>query len=117
MHILVIDDSGLIRGRISSMLHRMGHTTIQAVNGKEGLDILEGDTVQCVFTDLLMPVMDGFEFLEKAKAVQPDLPIVVVSADIQKITRDRCFGLGASAVLPKPPKEQEVQDVLSTLVL
>lgn len=114
--ILIIDDSGLIRTRMAGILHSLGYTTTQAVNGKDGLEKATADSFDCIFTDLLMPELDGFGFLEAMQQQRPEVPVVVVSADIQKTTSDRCKELGAVAILPKPPKPEEVQQILSTIL-
>jgi CheY-like chemotaxis protein len=114
--ILVVDDSVLIRNKMSSILHNLGFTTAQAVNGQDGLEKVETGTFDCIFTDLLMPVMDGLDFLQEVKRRWPAMPVIVVSADIQKPTRDRCLELGAADVLPKPPKPEDVRELLSTLL-
>ncbi len=115
-NILIIDDSGLIRTKMASILRSLGYTTVQAINGKDGLEKVEAESFDCVFTDLLMPEMDGFGFLEEVKKQRPGLPVVVISADIQQATHDRCMGLGAIAILPKPPKPEAVQQILSTIL-
>lgn len=114
--ILVVDDSALIRNKMSSILHSLGFETAQAINGKDGLEKVETGTFNCIFTDLLMPVMDGFDFLQEVKKRWPSMPVVVVSADIQKPTRDRCLELGAAEILPKPPKPEDVRQLLLTLL-
>jgi len=101
---------------MAGILRPLGHTIVQAVHGKDGLEKVGAESFDCVFTDLLMPELDGFGFLEEVKKVQPGLPVVVVSADIQQATRDRCQALGAIAILPKPPKPEDIQQILSTIV-
>lgn len=114
--ILIIDDSGLIRTRMAGILHSLGYTTTQAINGRDGLNKVMAESFDCAFTDLLMPELDGFGFLEEVRQQRPEMPVVVVSADIQKATYDRCKELGAVAVLPKPPKPEDVQQILSTIL-
>jgi twitching motility two-component system response regulator PilH len=55
-------------------------------------------------TDLLMPVMDGFALLESLQSVGHTVPVIVVSADIQQSSRDRCKELGCQTFLNKPFK-------------
>ena len=114
--ILIIDDSALIRNRMTGILQKMGFDTEQAVNGKDGLEKANTRAFDCIFTDLLMPEMDGFSFIEESKKRHPAVPIIVVSADIQKATRDRCLELGAAGILPKPPRPEDVEQILSTLL-
>lgn len=114
-HILVVDDSALIRNKLTTILHNLGCTVEHAIHGQDALEKVKNQVFDCVFSDLLMPVMDGFQFLEEVKKIYPALPVVVVSADIQELTRERCLKLGALGVLPKPPKEQDVKELLSTV--
>lgn len=98
---------------MTSILRNLGCTVEHATNGQEALEKMGQRVFDCVFSDLLMPVMDGFQFLQEAKQSHPNVPVFIISADIQELTRERCLSLGALAVLPKPPKEQNVKEVLS----
>lgn len=81
--ILVVDDDVDIRNAIVEVLEMEGHMTMQASNGKEALDILAANEKPClVLLDMMMPVMNGREFLNVVQAsvkLRP-VPVVVVSA-------------------------------------
>lgn len=82
-HILIIEDDQGIRESIQDYLELEGYQTHLAQNGHEGLEVLKTVQLPClILLDLMMPVMNGWEFLE-AKKLDPtiaDLPVVVVSA-------------------------------------
>src|SRR5262249_1309646 len=106
--IMVIDDSGLSRGRTSKILQDAGHETVCAENGAVGLDLLGQATPDCIVLDMLMPVMDGLEFLRRLRGAGSTIPVLVQSADIQTGTRALCEQLGISGFLNKPSKADEL---------
>jgi len=98
--ILLVEDDDSIREVITMFLESEGYSVKSARNGKEGMEILS--TMECpclIILDLMMPVMDGWEFLKTAKrnSTIASIPIVVTSAvaDDLKIS-------GAVKVLKKP---------------
>ncbi len=101
-HILVVEDSRLSRCIIADALRDAGHNISVAVNGEEGLTSFCQDRHDCVITDLLMPVMDGKEMIRRIRAIDSDVPIIVVSADIQRSSRSECEELGVDAFFNKP---------------
>ncbi|MBT3322314.1 MAG: response regulator [Anaerolineae bacterium] len=77
--ILIIDDEDSIRHSFADYLQDRGFLTSMAENGQLGLDILRQERPQLVLVDLRMPKMGGLEFIREAKAIFPDLPIIVIS--------------------------------------
>jgi CheY-like chemotaxis protein len=90
--ILVVDDDADIREVLSEVLTESGHEVLTASNGLEGLQILRDGWAPCmVLLDLMMPVMDGYLFLEAAKRdpALASIPITVITAgrqvDVQRL--------------------------------
>jgi CheY-like chemotaxis protein len=84
MHILVVDDDDAIRSLWTKLLQRTGHQARGAAHGQEALDYLRDTELlpQIILLDLMMPTMNGWEFLKERKH-QPRLaaiPVVVISA-------------------------------------
>lgn len=80
--VLVVDDEDTLRSVVSMMLKKGGWSVMEACNGKEALDLVK-QTIPCmILLDLMMPVMDGFEFLSQFRKVKEweDVPVVVVTA-------------------------------------
>lgn len=100
--ILIVDDSRFSRKLIVSALQSTDHEIIQAEDGVLGLAMIEQHHPDCVVSDLLMPNMDGVDLLRKVRSVGSDLPIIIVSADIQQSSRQKCEELGVSGFLSKP---------------
>ena len=78
--ILVVDDEKKMRHILQLMLEREGFSAEQAGNGKEALDMLKRKRFDMVITDLKMPEMGGMALLEEAKKLDPDFPILVITA-------------------------------------
>jgi CheY-like chemotaxis protein len=99
--ILVVDDDADIREVLSEVLEESGHQVVTATNGLEALEILRTGLAPCmVFLDLMMPVMDGYLFMEERRN-DPTLaliPVAVITAGRQ-IDFDRLHG---ATVVPKP---------------
>ncbi|MDX8396461.1 MAG: response regulator [Mariprofundaceae bacterium] len=111
--ILVTDDSGFLRKRTCAILKNAGHEVFEAENGEQCLEKLADIQPDCLFLDLIMPVMDGFEVLKTLQDAKNTIPVIVLTADIQESVQKECLGYGASSFLNKPPKESEVTDALN----
>ena len=105
--LLVIDDSSTVR-ITARKFFGLEFDILLATDGADGLDTLEGDeSIDIVFTDLVMPVMDGFEFLKQLrshkKAHIRNLPVVVMTgAENPDIAKEKALSLGATDFITKP---------------
>ena len=117
LNILIVDDSATMR----ALLHRVVGladlpigTIYQAPNGLEALKILETHSVQAVFTDLNMPVMNGMQLLrEMAKRESmKDLLRIIISTDGSKLRREEARELNVNLYVEKPFRPEVVRDVL-----
>ena len=95
--ILVIDDEAGIRDSMRRTLEYQGYQFVGAATGQEGLALIERDPPDLVFLDIKMPGMDGLEVLERIKAVNPGVPVVMVSGHGTaqngiRGPRQRCLG-------------------------
>jgi CheY-like chemotaxis protein len=113
MKVLIIDDARWQRKQLAKMLSAGGHQVIEAANGIEGLALL-GENPDAIVCDLLMPVLDGFGFLEALRERGCLVPVIIVSADIQRTSRARCAELGACQFVPKPCSAEELLEAVST---
>lgn len=98
--ILIVEDDDSIRETLQTVLELEGHDVLTAENGQVGIDMLANRPVPClILLDLMMPVMNGWEFasvLEKDKKFA-DIPIVIVSA-----YSDKAININSKAILKKP---------------
>lgn len=104
--ILIIDDSSFQRGIIRKILQQSGYETIEAKDGKEGLLRVVDATPDLILLDLVMPEMDGFTVLTHLHNLGTPAPVLVLTADIQEITREQCRASGAVGFLNKPVKAE-----------
>jgi CheY-like chemotaxis protein len=111
--ILVIEDALLTRTMLKKALQSLEHSVLEAGNGLQGLEILEKHQPDCIFVDLLMPEIDGWQFLTTLQQQNNTIPVFVVSADIQKTSRQRCLELGAWDVLNKPPRQDQLKEAIA----
>ncbi len=100
---MVVDDCAENREMLRRLLERAGLRVFEAADGREGLEVARRERPGVVLLDLMMPVMDGFEFLDRARADADlkDVPVVIVTAkDLSQTDRDRLNG-GVQAVIQK----------------
>jgi two-component system chemotaxis response regulator CheY len=114
--ILIVDDSESGLATLELALMPIPDVSIQAAgSGGEALKILEkGEAFHALVTDLDLPRMDGFELIERVRAMPRfvDLPIIVISGDCDPHTPDRLRRLGANFHVVKPYSPAEVRQIL-----
>jgi serine phosphatase RsbU (regulator of sigma subunit) len=102
--ILLVDDEPFNLELLAQELEDFGFGLQTATNGREALDLVQQEPPDMVFLDLMMPVMDGFEVLERLQADEAwrSIPVVIVSAsdDLDNVVRG--IEMGAVDFLPKP---------------
>ena len=113
MKILIVDDSKLARMGVIKSLKGIEPSAelFQAENGLEALEIFKTENPKVVFLDLTMPVMDGYEALEKIMAIDPDTQVIVISADIQSEAKQRVLKAGAKNMCPKPISAEKMLQI------
>src|SRR5437762_5340442 len=103
--ILVVEDDASIRGLLSEVLRDDGYEVSEASNGVEALEAVGERRPDLIVLDLMMPVMDGWTFVEECRRTRrcSEVPIVVTSAshDLPK-TADRLRSYGVRTCLAKP---------------
>jgi len=100
--ILLIDDDAILRRGLAVYLSDSGYEVVEAVNGREGLDHIEGALPDLVVSDLRMPGMDGLDVLHAVATRWPELPIIILTG--QGVLHDAIAALrrGAWDFLTKP---------------
>ncbi len=102
-NILVIDDERAIRNVLKEILSNEGYKVDEAVDGEEGYAKFLNNNYNLVLCDIKMPKMDGIEFLQKANATNPDVPIIVISGHGNIETAVDAVKKGAFDYISKPP--------------
>jgi two-component system, OmpR family, response regulator len=84
--ILVVEDD--LRGRylVCEVLRREGYHVAEASDGAEALGIVFTERVNLVITDLVMPKLNGFEFLEQLHSINPQIPVIFITGHLSVIS-------------------------------
>ena len=101
--ILIIDDEKAIRKTLTEILSYEGYKIDEAGDGEEGLKKFGEKAYDIVLCDIKMPKIDGIEFLEKAKDINPDVPVIMISGHGNIDTAVEAVKKGAFDYISKPP--------------
>ncbi len=102
-NILIIDDEKAIRKTLTEILSYEGYKIDEAGDGEEGLKKFSEKAYDVVLCDIKMPKIDGIEFLEKSKLVNPDVPVIMISGHGNIDTAVEAVKKGAFDYISKPP--------------
>jgi PleD family two-component response regulator len=102
--VLVVEDFVTMRKAVIKILESLNMDIVDACNGLEALEVLDKEAVDIVFTDLVMPEMDGFELCEEIRRRSDirHLPLVVISTHRDAQYMVRALRCGADDYLTKP---------------
>jgi two-component system, NtrC family, nitrogen regulation response regulator NtrX len=106
--ILVIDDEAEIRRSVRMILEYDGYDVLEASSGPEGVALAEKEAPDLVFLDVKMPGMDGLEALQRIKAVNETLPVVIISGHGTVSTAVEATKAGAFDFIEKPLASERV---------
>ena len=112
--VIIVDDRRENRVLLREVLESIGFAVLEAGNGSEGLELATQHQPELIITDLNMPVIDGFELMEKIRSNSKlkQTPIIVSSASVFERDKQKSFQAGADDFLPKPV---QVEDLLKML--
>lgn len=115
--LMIVDDSNVIRNRIErSMAHAEMQVVAMATNGEDALEKFKQHRPNFVTMDLTMPYMDGLECIQKLKALDPSINILVVSALSDRKTGLRALQYGARGFICKPFTDEQLVSALNKLM-
>ena len=80
LKILIAEDDGELRRLFSHVLNRHGYTVVGVSNGQEALDALDKDFYDMIISDIMMPVMDGYELVRQLRDVGNTTPVLMITA-------------------------------------
>jgi len=100
--IMVVDDEEGVRDVLSRYLSRAGYQYITASDGIEALVLLKDEDIALILSDITMPGMDGLQLLDQVKLLDPDMPMIMITAlrDIEMAIQ--AMKRGAQDYIPKP---------------
>lgn len=105
--ILVIDDQANVRTLLKDYLSNQGYRVVQAQDGQQGLFVARHEHPDLVLLDIMMPNMDGFQFLSAFRK-ESDIPVIVVTARDEETDTVLGLELGADDFVVKPFRMREL---------
>jgi len=116
--ILLVDDNPEILDFISDDLSEK-YSVIKALNGQEALDMIEIENIQLIISDVMMPVMDGFELCKKIKTNfdHSHIPIILLTAKNTLQSKIEGLEVGADAYIEKPFSPEHLQVQIANLLI
>jgi two-component system, chemotaxis family, chemotaxis protein CheY len=100
--ILIVDDSSLARRTTRHFLESLGYVVEEATDGAQALERYYINRHDLVILDMVMTGMYGLEVLGKMRELNPEVRVIVATADIQQSTQDEVRNAGAAAFINKP---------------
>lgn len=100
--LLVVDDEAIIRESLHDWLTDAGYQVFIAENGPKALELIKKEGLKIVITDLVMPGMDGIELMKKAKELQPNIEVIIITAYASISTAIAAMKEGAFDYIEKP---------------
>ncbi len=112
--ILIVDDSLSVRKYVSTFLEARRFKVYSASNGAEALNLLEEIPVDMIITDLEMPVMHGYELINRIKSSErlKEIPVIVLTSRSAEKHREKALESGAEDYLVKPFDEKSLSEIL-----
>ena len=107
--ILVVDDDDGIRAILTDFLTGLNYNVIEAVNGKEGLDIFKRERVDLVISDIKMPIMSGLDLLKWIKSISPKTPVLMITGYRPTKAQEDAMATKADGYLIKPFELQRLK--------
>lgn len=119
--ILIVDDEVSTRSALRRMLQLSDYDIVEAADGREALERFANEPIDIVLTDILMPEMDGLEFIQTLQERYEDVKIIVMSGvfEIEGIyinCLDHARRIGVDIVLEKPFSEEELHGAIHQLL-
>ena len=112
--ILVVDDNKAILDFLLLLISKHAFAAIGASSGRECLQIVQRQHVDLILLDVMMPVMDGLEVCQELKKLAPSVPIILLTARDDMMTRAAAMDLGVSEFVAKPVNNKDLLDRVRT---
>jgi len=116
--VLVVDDIEVNRAIVVDLLGRLGFDTVEAQNGRDGVETAQRERPALILTDIVMPEMNGLELTRRLRQSQAfaQVPIVAMSASPSRINQAMSIEAGVNAFLPKPVDLEALLVQIGTLL-
>ena len=118
MKVLVVEDSSFARMAVTKVVGGLMPAAdfFEAGDGESGLSVFRSVHPDLVITDLLMPKMPGEEMIRKIRSIDKAVPIIVMTANIQKPAREKVEALGITGFVTKPVIGENIKTLQKLLM-
>jgi len=106
--VLVIEDQEDLAALYESALSKEGYAVSKAYTGEEGVALFEDNGADAVLLDMTLPEMHGLQTLQQIRALNVNVPVVVVTGETSEETRHQCERLGVQEYLSKPAGHDQI---------
>lgn len=106
--VLVVEDDRELRELFSRVLTRHGYKTLEAGNGEEALEVLDSEYIDVIVSDIMMPVMDGYELVRSLREADINIPVLMITAKDAFSDMERGFLSGTDDYMVKPVNVNEM---------
>jgi two-component system chemotaxis response regulator CheY len=115
MRVLIVDDSSVMRKIVERSLRQAGldpMVVLEAGSGTDGLEVLQGQSVHLILSDINMPSMDGLEFLRQIRGqnLAPGVPVVMITTESSEEHVKQAILSGAQGYIRKPFTAEQVKE-------
>ncbi len=107
--LLILEDDTLLNKALTTFLKKNGHEVISCHNATEAYDVLYSNIFDLIISDIMMPDIDGLEFLETIRENDSEIPIIFVTAKEDFKTKQQGYRLGVDDYLVKPVDFDELE--------
>jgi len=113
--ILIVDDEPKSLMLARDLLQVSGYTTIEATDGKQGVELAKTRKPDLILMDIMMPKMDGYTACHAIKTDEAtsQIPVVMLTAVDYELNKEFAKEMGADGYITKPFNRQELQDVIN----
>lgn len=108
LKLLIVEDDDSLLNLYRIVLEKQGYETLLAHHGEEAWKIMEKERVDLIITDILMPVMDGYQFVRSVRDIYPEMPILMITAKDDFASKSTGFTLGTDDYMTKPVDMEEM---------
>jgi two-component system, chemotaxis family, chemotaxis protein CheY len=114
--VLIVDDSSLARRTLRQHLQELGCIVEEASDGAQALERFFLNAPDVVILDMVMSGMYGLDVLAKMRELNPEVRVIIATADIQTSTSDQVRAAGAKGILNKPVNRDALSAALKTVL-
>jgi DNA-binding NtrC family response regulator len=114
--VLVVDDEESILRTLIEALDILGYDAIGAKNGLEALDVYDNDHFELVITDIRMPELNGIELMQRIRARNPEMPVVIITGYPLAYPPEKASTEGAAGYIAKPFRINQIDKLLGKIL-